>query len=324
MVVQNPREHSEAPCTDRVGWPGSGPAPRARKGAWTISAGLLTSLALLGGPGSGAAQEAGLDLPPIPDDHAFTQDRASVLRPDAVSELDIVQEHAFEEHDTPIMVVTIPSRAEYGGQDISIERFARAWFDHWGIGVRDTEGELVNQGILVLVSVGDREARIELGADWGRSWDHHAQWIMDEAMVPRFEEGMYGAGAVDGAWELLAMAEEGPAGEAPRSGGSLVPAPSDRPFGTTPLPFWVSGALFVLGVGLLVAAWRVPAYRRTFLIGGLVLVVGSVVFWVLLALVGAMIQARTGGASHGGGSFGSAGGFGSGGFSGGGGATGSW
>lgn len=45
---------------------------------------------------------------------------------------------------------------------LSVEQYARQLFDHWGPGFKDR-----NYGILLLVSVGDRKARIELGAGWG-------------------------------------------------------------------------------------------------------------------------------------------------------------
>ena len=64
-----------------------------------------------------------------------------------------------EEH-IPIVVVTIPSLAKYDASNI--ESYARGLFHNWGIG-----SQAHNYGVLLLVSVGDRKARIELGAAWG-------------------------------------------------------------------------------------------------------------------------------------------------------------
>lgn len=297
----------------RPGDPGSG----ARLG-------LLALAVIAVIPPEGHAQDVPFELPPVPEDRGLTQDRASVLDADAVEALESIQDHALREHDTPVVVVTIESRAEYGGEEAPIEALAQAWFDHWEIGIQRLGRGLINQGILVLLSVEDREARIELGADWGRGWDGHATRIMDEAMVPRFEEGRYGTGMVDGAWELLEMAEQGPAADAPGGRRLQVPFLDGMSFTPTPVPPVGRAFLIACGVLLLLLAWRSPGQRGPLILAGGALVIGSVVLWALLGLVAAIVgkvlpdrHYRDGGGLGGGGG-------GSGGFSGGGGATGQW
>ena len=96
--------------------------------------------------------------------------------------------------------------AEYGGEGLRIETFARLLFDQWQVGIAKLGDQNWNTGILVLVSVGDRKARIELGAGWGREKDQLCQQIMDERMVPRFKQGDFSGGITAGVEALEAMA----------------------------------------------------------------------------------------------------------------------
>ena len=250
---------------------------------------LALAVTTTAAPSGAGAQDAPFDLPPVPEDRGLTQDRASVLDEDAVETLDSIQDHALGEHDTPIVVVTIESRTEYGGEEAPIEALAQAWFDHWEIGIQRLGRGLINQGVLVLLSVEDREARIELGAGWGRGWDGHANRIMDEAMVPRFEEGRYGTGMVDGAWELLEMAEQGPAASAPGGSRLRVPLLDGVSFTPTPVPPEGRAFLVACGVLLLLLAWKSPGQRGPLILAGGALVLGSVVLWALLGLVAAAV-----------------------------------
>lgn len=158
----------------------------------------------------------GANIPPVPKaqgpDH-FTHDYANVLSLEDMEAIREIQHKAFRDHDTPIIVVTVGRMTRYahGGK---IESFAREWFDTWQIGTLDRENGS-NRGILILVSVGDRRARIELGADWGKDWDGHCQGIMDDSMVPRFKKGEYSAGITDGMKELAEMAGLDPNGSPP-------------------------------------------------------------------------------------------------------------
>ena len=64
----------------------------------------------------------------------------------------------------PIIIVTIESMAKHGGAGMRIETFATLLFNQWQIGHAKLGDQDWNTGILLLVSKGDRKARIELGA----------------------------------------------------------------------------------------------------------------------------------------------------------------
>ena len=196
----------------------------------------------------------------------------------------------------PLIVVTIGSMAEHGGGGLRIETFGMLLFYQWGIGHESIRGTPLNHGILLLVSAGDRKARIELGAGWGRDHDHLAKRIMDEQIVPRFKEGDYSGGIVAGVQALDKMAR-----------GFKIPGPR-RP--------WWHYALIVGVVAL--GIWSfVSLLKRG--ASGWAWILWAAVFGILGYLLYQMMSSRRGGLGGGfsGGSFG-------GGFSGGGGATGSW
>lgn len=184
------------------------------------------------------APSAAAEIPPVPAKDGvgfFIHDYAGLLDDNAVERIKAAQEKAFNDFDTPVIVVTIPSMAKYQHNG-TIETLATEWFNKWRIGTEDREGG-ANKGILVLVSVGDRKARIELGGDWGRGWDAYCERVMDRDMIPFFKQQQYGRGIANGVESLLAMAESGPTGTAPElqvrqppegegngdGGGSLLP-----------------------------------------------------------------------------------------------------
>ena len=299
-----------------------------------------TCLLLLEGPAS-----AEIRIPPTPaqDGHGdFVHDYESAIHVgrhrDRIGQ---AQRVAFEEYDTPIIVVVITRMGAYGHHQPNIEPFATQWFNQWEIGTENTDGK--NQGVLLLISVNDRKGRIELGADWGYQFDNHCQDIMDNVMIPHFKAGDYSSGITEGVEALLEMVAVGPEGEIdslpkPKSNipmlFSFVRSGSGISFWLLriillPLGIWLlilgiksesdsykQQACSCVGIGLIIFASYPP-----FLIIALITFIGILPRRVLEALGGGSGRNYSSG-SWGGGGF-SGGGF-SGGSSGGGGASGSW
>lgn len=261
-------------------------------------------------------------LPPTPGPQEFLHDYAKILSPAGAAEIVELQQQIWAKTQTPVVVVTIESRALLGAGQQSIETYARRWFDHWGIGSRDASGKLINRGILLLVSVQDRQARIELGAGWGRRWDSHCEEIMQRLIVPAFKRGNYDRGIKQGVNALGEMAQQGVEGNP-----AAVSSPTDwsrPPFPFSPVPLWGVVVLFALSAICLVLAfvgWSNRPLRVGLLWAAGILFTLGLAYWILI-LAGWMWGRQNGYISDGGGGGGS-GGFG-GGFSGGGGATGSW
>ncbi len=221
----------------------------------------------------------------------FILDDAELLSPDAEAQLKQLCDTLLTERKIPIMIVTIESMTAYGPfPPGTIESYARGLFDTWKIGYEDH-----NYGILLIVSEGDRRARIELGADFGRDYDGVCEDIMQDLIIPEFKDGDYSAGITSGVTGLdkMARGEKIPKptfGErAQRTGNRVGNSISN---GLTAIPMFC----FSIPVMLLLMVARMFGGFRGGGFGG-------------------------GGGGFGGGSFGGGGG---GGFSGGGGASGSW
>ncbi len=256
-------------------------------------------------PGLTHAEYTGVAFPPKPGDREFIVDEAGMLDDDQETEIWTDLDQLLTDQAIPIIIVTIPSLAEYDARGMRIETYAKFLFDEWGIGyeklsvsgrgVGRSEEVSWNRGILLLVSEGDRKARIELGADYGTEKNPFTQQIMDQNIIPYFKKGDFAAGIASGAKALEAMARE-----------EEIPVP--------PRPAWHYLVFFgVIGLGIftMVSLVRRGTSGWAWVFWGFVF---AGVGWILYMLL--MSRGR-GGGGFGGGSFG-------GGFSGGGGATGSW
>ena len=238
------------------------------------------------------AQE--FDLQP-PGDREFVSDKADMLDAAAVTKIREVCDKLLTDKATPIIVVTIESMAQHGGgMNMPIETYAAMLFNQWQIGHAKLQGQDWNTGILLLVSKGDRRARIELGAGWGRTENQTCQQIMDEHIIPQFKQGDFSGGIVGGVEALDKMARKLELPSRPRSASEYI----------IPLVF--------VGLAIFTA---VSLYRRG--ASGWAWLFWGGVFTVLWFVLRSMAERRSSGGGFGGGSFG-------GGFSGGGGASGSW
>ena len=334
-------------------------AGKRRRG---VSLLLAVLLVLLASPAGHAGE-----IPPVPaidGSGKFVHDLAGVLYVQDVPQgphktIFDAQKTAFEEHDTPIIVVTIHRMMAYGYAGQEIQPFAEQWFNKWQIGTLNNSAGGHDRGILLLVSVGDRKGRIELGADWGTRFDGTCQQIMDNVMIPHFKQGDYAAGIAAGVEALGKIAAAGPQGTVAsfdggsgNSGSPLRRRRSGGIFSISWFPWW--GVLLGCGLGVVLIycgarrqRWQdlegkkqsEPTSMMLVYIGVAVIVISIVtpliylvvIFFVMLMKKGDKTWGETlrsdgsgssSGWGGGGGSFGG-GGFG-GGSSGGGGASGSW
>lgn len=138
------------------------------------------------------------DKPPKTD---FFVDRANLLNEAAKKSINETALALLREEQIPLFVVTIPSLSAYEASGLGIEGYALELFNHWGIGSQDR-----NYGMLLLVSSGDRKARIELGAAFERNYDRQANDIMQSLIIPGFKRGDFPVGITDGVRGMDAMA----------------------------------------------------------------------------------------------------------------------
>lgn len=277
-----------------------------RLAGWVILASLITSRA---------------EIPPRPQAGEFFHDLAGIVNDADEQKIRSLQQDTFKRVAVPIVVVTVNRMQDYDPGSPSIESFARRWFDTWQIGTK-----IKNDGMLVIVSSGDRRARIELGAEWERRFDPFCKRVMDKKMVPEFKSGNYGAGLIAAVESLAAIARSGPKAEPP--GPELTERILENPvmkFATENNPIadrhgpMALILMIVAGLGCLGAAIYFPEQRKILVITGIALLALALIFWIVMFALLIFLKARRGfsGGGYGGGGFG-------GGSSGSGGASGGW
>jgi uncharacterized protein len=131
------------------------------------------------------------DYWPYPQpDAGYVSDHADLLSADEEIRLERWLLQVEEKSKVEIIIVTIDSLSDYEGADNrSIETFATALFDTYGIGNMPK-----NDGVLLLISKNDRKARIELGGHYGYDRDSDATRIMQNVIIPQFKRNDYPAG----------------------------------------------------------------------------------------------------------------------------------
>lgn len=129
----------------------------------------------------------------------YVNDFAGVLTPEIKQQLETRLSTLDASTSAQISVVTIKN---LGGD--SIENYTEKLFAEWGIGQKGKDN-----GVLLLVAVDDREMRIEVGYGLeGALTDAESSWIIRDQITPRFKEGNYNQGIVDGVEGIIKAAAE--------------------------------------------------------------------------------------------------------------------
>ena len=158
-----------------------------------IVVGVLLGLSLVGARAQGGAVESdqfrtGL----VPQGNV--SDWAGVFSPEQKAALESRIAAFRQTNGAQLAVVALKSLQ--GGQ---IDDFATKLFEQWGIGEKGKDN-----GVLLLAAIEDRQMRVEVGYGLeGVLNDAKTGRIQDEFIVPRFKEGAYAQGLVDGAEVLL-------------------------------------------------------------------------------------------------------------------------
>ena len=241
-----------------------------------------------------------------PEDRTFITDLADLISAEGKDHIRTKADQLLTDTDTPIIVVTIDRMSDHVNKSLRIETFAHFLFDQWEIGNVDLDGldpKDANKGVLLLVSEGDRKARIQLGAGWGREMDRHCQKIMEGIIIPAFKSGDFSGGIVQGFDNLEDMVRN----EVSGFGIENLQSPNYKKEKTTGDYLFIAG-LIGLGVFTVISLAKNGS-------NGSAWILWAAIFGVLFFILKAM--AAGGGGGYSGGSSG-------GGYSGGGGASGSW
>jgi uncharacterized protein len=146
------------------------------------------------------AKRAGKNYAPYPNPGSgYVTDLTGVLTREQEERIEHWLWQAEKKTGVEVAVVIVASTADYpeaprGG----IEAFARGLFDAYGVGNLPK-----NDGVLLLVALRDRKARIELGAGYGHARDGDSARIMNGTIVPRFRQGDYAGGITEGVRDIL-------------------------------------------------------------------------------------------------------------------------
>ena len=265
---------------------------------------------------------AALDVPQL---KGRVNDDAGILSSTTERQLDAVLKDLEQTDSTQIVVLTLPSL-----QGENLEEFSIRVAQQWLIGRQD-----LDNGVLLLIAVKERKLRIEVGYGLeGSLTDLMAGRIIRNVIAPRFKEGRFDQGVVDGVAAMIGVVK----GEftPPRQARRRSEGKGDSPRGL----FLLFVFLIVVnmlgrlrrGMGAVAGGVIAPIVGAVFFHAGLIwlllLIPIGIIAGLVLSLMGSplIFGRRSGGiGSWGGGGFSSGGGFsGGGGSFGGGGASGGW
>ena len=126
----------------------------------------------------------------------WVTDMADILSDRTEAELNQLITNLEKNNSTEIAVVTVPETAPAN----SPKAFATQLFNHWGIG----KAELDN-GILFLISHGDRRVEIETGYGMAEILpDAEVKDIIDTQITPQYKQGNFDRGTLEGTKALIA------------------------------------------------------------------------------------------------------------------------
>ncbi|MFT0817791.1 TPM domain-containing protein [Synechococcus sp. W60.3] len=184
----------------------------------------------------------------------WVSDTANILSSSTENELNRLITQLEQRTGAEMAVVTVPNTQGYA----TPKAFTTQLFNYWGIGKAGR-----NNGVLFLVSVGDRRIEIETGRGLTTLLpDSQVQQIIDQQILPRFRAGDFDGGTLAGVRQL-ASALQGQ-----QASTSLSPATVPQAVGAGSLAAAQSsleGILLLLGIIILGVGWqrsRLPVYLK--------------------------------------------------------------
>jgi uncharacterized protein len=135
--------------------------------------------------GMGFCEEAG-----FPDYTGYVNDYANILSGETKARITALSGEIEAKTTGQLAVLTIDTVTPF-----DIETYSVKLFEKWGIGQKGK-----NNGVLILVAVKDRQARIEVGYGLeGAIPDALAKNIIEKSMIPFFKSGDYNSGILQSA-----------------------------------------------------------------------------------------------------------------------------
>jgi uncharacterized membrane protein YgcG len=145
-----------------------------------------------------SARAAAIDLPKTDD---FVDDYAGVIAATDRASVGDTLAKILTSYNEHVCFVTVSSTADVApGSDV--ETLAASLYDGWHI------SEKTGRGMVVLVSIKDRNVAIELGNEDKAMYDRVMKEVVKKHMLPEFKDGDYGRGIYEGAKSLSALMQE--------------------------------------------------------------------------------------------------------------------
>jgi len=129
----------------------------------------------------------------------WVTDMAEILSDKTETQLNQLISEVEAENGTEITVVTVPQTLLYDSPKV----FTTTLFNHWGIGKQEQ-----NNGILFLISQGERRVEIETGEGIAEILpDAEVAKIIETQITPQFKQGNFDAGTLAGTKALIVALE---------------------------------------------------------------------------------------------------------------------
>lgn len=175
----------------------------------------------------GFLRAEGLEVPILT---ARVTDHADMLARATEQQLESVLADLEREESTQLAVLTIPTL-----QGENLEEFTLKVAESWGLGQKGRDN-----GALLLIVKNDRKLRIEVGYGLeGRLTDLVSGRIIRDVITPRFRNGNFDQGVIDGVGAMIAAVR----GEFSGQGATRQPVPADL----SGLLVFFAFAFFILG-----------------------------------------------------------------------------
>ncbi|MEA5504528.1 TPM domain-containing protein [Halotia wernerae UHCC 0503] len=136
---------------------------------------------------------------PRKDNGGWVTDMGGILSEETETQINQIISQLAAKNGTEMAVVTVPTTAPAA----SVKKFATELFNYWGIGKKGQDN-----GILFLISVGDRRVEIETGYGVEAILpDAKVGNIIDTQIIPRFKKGDFEGGTLAGTKALIVVLE---------------------------------------------------------------------------------------------------------------------
>lgn len=196
-------------------------------------------------------------IPPVPTHSIYVQDYAGVLDSETKSKINNLGSKLASKTKAQIVVLTVQSV-----EGAPLEAYALEVLRQWGIGDKQ-----LNNGVLILVSVNDRQSRIEVGYGLeGTLNDAKTGAIQDKYMIPYFSSGDYNKGIWNGYQAVVSQtAKEYNLDISTDAKADKVHSAQNQSWWDT-LPWWVQLAFAAGALALLIIDWVFFGGTITYLI----------------------------------------------------------